>query len=353
MQPAAPRIDLVSDTQTRPTLLMREAMMHAPLGDEQRGEDPSTNRLCEMVADLLGKEAAVFLPSGVMCNQISILVHCRAGDEILADESAHIIGSEAGGAAALAGAMIHPLRGHGGIYNAEQLTDAIRPQKRNAPRARLAVFEQTSNGGGGSVWPLDVIQAVARVAKSQGLAVHMDGSRIMNAQVASGVPAKHYAEPCDSVWLDLSKGLGCPVGAVLAGSKDFIEQAWVWKHRLGGAMRQSGILAAAGIYALEHHVDRLALDHASARLLADRIAAIPGIDIDPTTVQTNIVFFDVRSTGLTSQEMADKLLESGIRLGTESTFRMRAVTHMDVNLSDVEEAADALADVAGNTPLII
>jgi threonine aldolase len=327
--------------------------MHAPLGDEQRGEDPSTNRLCEMVAAMLGKEAAVFLPSGVMCNQISILVHCRPGDEILADESSHIIGSEAGGAAALAGTMIHPLRGQGGIYNAEQLIDAIRPHKRNAPRARLAVFEQTANRGGGSIWPLEAIQAIAKVAKSCNLAVHMDGARIMNAQVASGVPAKHYAEPCDSVWLDLSKGLGCPVGAVLAGSKDFIEQAWVWKHRLGGAMRQSGILAAAGIYALEHHVDRLALDHANARLFAERIATIPGIDVDPTAVQTNIVFFDVRNTGLTSQEVAAQLLELGIRFGTESTYRMRAVTHMDVNLSDLEEAASALADVAGSKLLII
>lgn len=341
------RIDLISDTQTRPTPLMRDAMAHAPVGDEQRGEDPSTNRLLDMAKEILGKESAVFLPSGIMCNQIAILVHCRPGDEILTDEVSHIVGSEGGGAAALAGAMVRPLRGRHGIYSAEQAEEAIRPGKRNAPRTRLAMFEQTSNRGGGTIWPVETIQAVADVAQRYGMVTHMDGARIMNAMVASGVPAKNFAEHCDSVWLDLSKGLGCPVGAVLAGSAEFIEQAWIWKHRLGGAMRQSGILAAAGVYALEHHVERLAQDHANARLFADRIGAIPGIKLDPDNVQTNLVFFDVRNTGCTATELAAKVLQAGVRIGSDGKYRMRAVTHMDVDQNQVAEAAAAVAAAVG------
>jgi len=347
MQSSPVRIDLISDAQTRPTPGMRQAMAEAAVGDEQRGEDPTTNRLCEMVADLLGKEAAVFLPSGVMCNQIAILVHCRPGDEILLDERSHISSSEGGGAAVLAGATVRPLRGHHGIYSADQFAEAIRPSKRNAPRTRLAVFEQAVNRGGGTIWPLPTIEAVAGIARQHDIALHMDGARIMNAAVASGVSAKSFARPCDSVWLDLSKGLGCPVGAVLAGSAEFIEQAWVWKHRLGGAMRQSGILAAAGIFALENHVARLARDHDNARLLARRLSAIRGIVLDTPEIQTNLVFFDVRGTGLGATGIAGKLLESGIRIGCEDAYRMRAVTHMDVETAQIEEAAAALAVLLG------
>jgi threonine aldolase len=337
--------DLVSDTQTRPTAAMREAMAHAEVGDEQRGEDPTTNKLCEMVAALLGKDAGVFLPSGVMCNQIAILVHCRPGDEVLADESSHIVGSEGAGAAVLAGAMVRPLRGRHGIYTARQVAESIRPPKRNVPRSRLVAFEQTANRGGGTVWPLATVKAVSGVAREHGLAVHMDGARIMNAVVASGVPAKNYAEFCDSVWLDLSKGLGCPIGAVLAGSFNFIEQAWIWKHRLGGAMRQSGMLAAAGIYALENHVERLAQDHANARLFAEGIAGLRGIALESPRIETNLVFFDVRKTGFTAAEVAQRLLRQGVRIGQESTYRMRAVTHLDVDRAGIEKAVAALAEV--------
>jgi len=325
---------------------MRQAMADAPVGDEQRGEDPSTNRLCEMVAEILGKDAAVFLPSGVMSNQIAMLVHCRAGDEILADELSHIVGSEGAGAAALAGAMIRPLQGVHGIYTADQVEQAIRPGKRNAPRTRLAVIEQTSNRGGGTIWPLDTVRSVSEKARQHGLALHMDGARLLNAVVASGVPAKDYAQYVDSTWLDLSKGLGGPIGSVLAGSAEFIEQAWIWKHRLGGAMRQSGILAAAGIYALEHHVDRLAQDHDNARLFAKRIAAIPGIVLDPSRVETNLVFFDVRGTGLTAAELAARLWQQGIGIGQEGKYRMRAVTHLDVDGAGIEQAAAAVAKLS-------
>lgn len=340
------RIDLLSDTQTRPTPAMRDAMARAPVGDEQRGEDPSTNQLCDMVAGLLDKEAAIFLPSGIMSNQIAILVHCRAGDEVLAEELSHVVGSEGAGAAALAGAMIRPLRGTRGIYTADQVGQAIRPAKRNAPRTRLAVLEQTSNRGGGTIWPLESIRAVAEKARQYGLALHMDGARLLNAVVASGVPANRYAECVDSVWLDLSKGLGGPVGSVLAGSTEFIEQAWIWKHRLGGAMRQSGILAAAGIYALEHHVERLAEDHENARRFAERIAQVPGIILDPYEVQTNLVFFDVRGTGFTAAELGERLLAQGVRIGQEGEYRMRAVTHLDVDRADIDMAIETLAAVS-------
>ncbi len=341
------RADLLSDTQTRPTPGMREAMAQAEVGDEQRGADPTTSRLCEKVAELLGKEAAVFLPSGTMCNQIAMLVHCRPGDEIVADETSHIVTSEGAGAAALAGAWVRPLKGRYGIYTPEQVRAAIRPRNRHAPRTRLVEVEQTSNRGGGSVWPLPAIQAVAAVAREHGLGLHMDGARLLNAVIASGVPAKTYAAPFDSVWLDLSKGLGCPVGGVLAASRDFIDEAWRWKHRLGGAMRQSGILAAAGLYALEHHVERLAEDHANARRFAELIAAIAGIALDPPTVETNIVFFDVRGTGLKAPEVASELQARGVLVGAEGDFRLRAVTHLDVDRAGVEQAAAVLATVVG------
>ena len=338
-------VNLISDTQTRPTEPMRRAMAEAVVGDEQRDDDPSTNRLCEMVAELLGKEKAVFLPSGTMCNQVAVLVHCQSGEEIIADETAHIITSEGAGAAALAGAWVRPLKGRNGIFTAEQIRVAIRPHNRNAPRTRLVAVEQTSNRGGGSVWPLAAIEDVANVAREHGLALHMDGARLLNAVVASGVSARQFAAPFDSVWLDLSKGLGCPVGGVLAASAEFIDEAWRWKHRLGGAMRQSGVLAAAGIYALEHHVERLAEDHANARLFADRIAALPGIKLQPPSVETNLVFFDVSGAGFTAAEVVAGLLRRGVRIGAEGEHHLRAVTHLDVDREGVEQAAAALAAI--------
>ena len=337
------RIDLYSDTQSRPTAAMRRAMAEAPVGDEQRGEDPSVNRLCEMVAELLGQEAALFLPSGTMCNEIAILLHCRPGDEIIADGTAHIIIAEGGGPAVFAGAMVRPVDGDRGIFSAEQVAAAVRRPGRYTPTSRLVAVEQTSNYGGGTVWPLATIQSVAETARGLGLALHMDGARLLNAVVASGVAAAEYAAPFDTAWVDLSKGLGCPVGGVLAGSEDLIAQAWQWKQRMGGAMRQAGIIAAAGIHALQHHVDRLAEDHANAKTFAERIAELPGVTLDPTTVETNIVFFEV--TTLSAADVADRLAERGVRIGANGPHRMRAVTHLDVSATDVAEAAEALGEV--------
>lgn len=338
-------IDLYSDTQTRPTQAMRDAMASAPVGDEQRGEDPTTNRLCEMVADMLGKEAAVFMPSGTMCNQIAIMVHCRPGDEIIADKTAHIINSEGGGPAVFAGAMLRAVDGERGIFTADQAEAAIRRPRRHSPRTRMIVIEQTANSGGGSIWPLETVRAVGAVAKQNDLILHMDGARLLNAVVASGVSAKDFAEPFDTLWVDLSKGLGCPVGAVLAGSADFVEQAWQWKQRMGGAMRQSGSIAAAGVHALEHHVARMAEDHENAQYFADAIANLPGVRVEPGPIETNMVFFDVSQTGLTAAEIHQRLLQRGVRIGENDLYRMRVVTHLDVTREQVAKAAETVREV--------
>ncbi|MGH6660546.1 MAG: threonine aldolase family protein [Rhodospirillales bacterium] len=342
------RIDLVSDTATKPTAAMRAAMAAAAVGDEQRGEDPTVNLLCERVAALLAKETALFLPSGTMCNQIAVATHCRPGDEVIAAEASHIITSEAAGAAVLAGSFVRAIACDRGIFSGDDVISTVRARRPKLPRSRLVAVEQTNNRGGGAVWPLAAIKSVADSARAHGLALHMDGARLLNAVIASGVSAKDYAAPFDSVWLDLSKGLGCPVGGVLAGSKAFIDEAWVWKHRLGGAMRQAGILAAAGLYALDHHVERLAEDHDNARVFARSIADIPGIRLDPAEVETNLVFFDVKGTGRTGNDVAGRLRARGVRIGVEDTYRMRAATHLDVDRAGVEEAAEVLRLVGSN-----
>ncbi|HYC33900.1 MAG TPA: threonine aldolase family protein, partial [Gemmatimonadales bacterium] len=296
--PPAPIVDLYSDTVTRPTPAMRRAMAEAPVGDEQLGEDPTVNRLQEMVAELLGKEAALFLPTGTMCNQIAFAVHCRAGDEILLHETAHPLLYEAGGPSAMIGAVLHPLAGPRGMYTGAQVREATRRPVYYMPRTRVISVEQTANIVGGACWPLSRIEDVCGAARELRLRCHMDGARLLNAVVATGTAARSFAAPFDSVWLDMTKGLGAPVGAVLAGSSEFIEAAWVYKLRFGGAMRQAGIVAAAGVYALEHHVERLAEDHERARRLARGLAELPGIEVDAGRVDTNIVIFDVSGTGL-------------------------------------------------------
>lgn len=342
MSPAAPAVDLFSDTVTRPTAAMRRFMCEAEVGDEQQLEDPTVNRLQEMVAALLGKEAALFLPSGTMCNQVAFAVHCRAGDEIILHETAHPLLYEAGGPAALVGAVFRPLGGERGRFTAAQVREAVRPAVHYMPRSRAVSIEQTANIVGGACWPLAEVEAVGAAAREAGLAVHMDGARLMNAVVATGTPARAYASHVDSVWLDLTKGLGAPVGAVLAGSSGFIEQAWVFKQRLGGAMRQAGIIAAAGIYALQHHVDRLAEDHERARRLAAGLAEVPGIALDAARVETNIVIFDVRDTGLSGEAFAAGTLAShGVRFSVLGPTTVRAVTHLDIPPGGIELALEA------------
>ncbi|HEX5079629.1 MAG TPA: GntG family PLP-dependent aldolase [Geminicoccaceae bacterium] len=338
-------IDLYSDTRTKPTAGMRRAIAEAEVGDEQAMLDPTVNKLCERVAELLGKEAAVYLPSGTMCNQIAARVHCRQGDEIILAASAHPVHAESGGPAALAGVMLRGLQGERGMFTAEQVRAAIHsPSWRHAPRSRLLEVENTTNLGGGAVWPIAQIREVTAVAKEHGLACHMDGARLMNAVVASGTSAAEYAAPFDSVWVDFSKGLGAPVGAVLAGSKAFVHEAWRVKQQIGGAMRQAGIIAAACLYALDHHVERLAEDHANAKALAEALAQIPGIELDPAGVETNIVWFDVRGR-LGAAEVAAALAGQGVLIGSYGQSRMRAVTHLDVDRAGIEVALDAMRRV--------
>ncbi len=344
---AAVEVDLFSDTVTRPTPAMRRFMCDAEVGDEQKFEDPTVNLLQEMVAELLGKEAAVFLPSGTMCNEIAIRVHCRPGDELLAHSTAHPIHFETGGPAALGGVMCRPLDGPRGIYDAATLEAGIRPLgSRHNPRSRLVWVEQTSNLGGGAVWPLERIREVTDVARRHTLATHLDGARLLNAVVASGVAAREYAAPFDSAWIDLTKGLGAPVGAVLAGSREFIAEAWRCKQQMGGAMRQAGIIAAGGVYALRHHVDRLADDHANARRLAEGLAELPGVRLDPSQVETNIVIFDLTGD-LDAPTAIERMLERGVRMGAMGPRSIRAVTHLDVSSQQIDRALDAARAVFG------
>lgn len=343
-------IDLISDTATRPGPGMLEAMSRAPTGDEQRGEDPSTNALCERVAALLGKPSAVFLPSGIMSNLIAILVHCAPGDEVICASHAHIITSEAGGAAVVGGVSTRPVDTPDGIFGPDEVRARLGATSARAPRPRLLHLEQTSNKGGGAVWPLETFTSAADAAREAGLAVHMDGARLLNAAVEAGVEARHFAAACDSAWLDLSKGLGAPVGSVLVGDEAFIETAWTWKQRLGGAMRQSGVLAAAGLYALEYNVERLAEDHDNARLFASLIEPLPGLRLTPPRVQTNLVFFDVSESGYSAADIARRLQARGVRIGVQGSHLMRAVTHLDVDREQVRTAASALADVIGGGP---
>lgn len=337
-----PFIDLASDTMTRPTAGMRRAIAEAEVGDEQRGEDPTTRALEERVAGMLGQEAAVFLPSGTMANQIALAVHCRPGDEIIAPGIAHITNFEVGGGAAIAGVQNREVPAVNGIFTAEALAAAIRPPFRHYPRSRLVAIEQTMNLGGGAIWPLAELEAVTGLARSRGLIAHLDGARLLNASVATGVSPERYGRLFDSSWIDLSKGLGCPVGAVLAGSRAFIEESWRWKQRMGGALRQSGILAAAGLYALDHHIDRLAEDHENARRLADGIAGLPGLRLPSNRIDTNIVLLDVSGwaerTGRTAPDLSADLQAKGVRIGAMSPTLMRAVTHLDVSRDDVDVA---------------
>jgi threonine aldolase len=318
---------------------MRAAIAAAQVGDEQRGRDPTTRALEERVAALLGQEAAVFLPSGTMCNEIALLLHIRpGGDELIADRTAHPINSEAGGPAALAGAMVRTLVGENGIFTAAQLEGALRtPGNRYMPRSRLAWIEQTTNMGGGRVWPPQTIDEVLATATRHGLRTHLDGARLLNAVVASGAPASEYAGGFDTAWIDFTKGLGAPVGAVLAGSAELIGEAWRHKQMLGGALRQSGIVAAACLYALEYHVERLAEDHEHARLLAEGLAALPGVGIDPTAVQTNIVIFEVPDAPALVREVADD-----VELQAVDARRVRAVTHLDIGRADIDRALAVL-----------
>ena len=334
-------VNLYSDTQTRPTPGMRRAIAEAVVGDEQQFADPTTLELERRVAELLGHEAAVFLPSGTMCNEIALRLHVRpGGDEVLAHRTSHIVTSEAGGPAILAGATVSALDGDGGTFTADAVREAVRPPgRRHSPRTRLVCVEQTSNLGGGRVWPLAQIEEVHAAAAEHELLTHLDGARLLNASIASGIEPAAYAAPFTTAWIDFSKGLGAPVGAALAGPAALIEEAWRFKQMWGGAMRQSGVLAAACLYALDHHVARLHEDHENARALAEGLGDLDGVTIDLDAIETNIVFFEVPD----APALTEALRRDGILVGAYGRHRIRAVTHLDVDRAGIERALASVA----------
>ncbi|WP_398477638.1 threonine aldolase family protein [Tardiphaga sp.] len=340
-QPAV-RINLLSDTQTRPTPEMRAAMAAAEVGDEQVGDDPTVNALCDRVADLLGKDAAVFMPSGTMCNVAGLLAHCRPGDEILAHRTAHILSREGGTHAALGGFQITGLDGDDGKFTPETLRAALHPRTRYEAAQTLVSVEQTANIGGGTIWARSDLDAIVSIARERGMATHMDGARLLNACVATGINARDMSNGWDSVWIDFSKGLGAPIGAVLAGTRDYIDAVWRWKQGLGGSMRQAGIVAAACIHALDHHIDRLADDHANARTLARGLAQIDGVQVQEP--ETNLVFFDPAAAGISSSDMVKALRTIGVSLATMDG-RIRACTHLDVTAAMIEETLGLVREI--------
>jgi threonine aldolase len=339
-------VDLRSDTVTKPSLGMRKAMAEAEVGDDVYHEDPSVTRLEAMVAALYGKEAALYVASGTMANQLAIRAQTHHGDEVIMERTSHPFNSEAGALAALAGVQVNLIDGKRGLMEVEQIKAVVRtPNVHHAPTA-LICLENTHNRGGGSIWPLDSIRAIRGFAHSVGVPMHLDGARLMNACVATGLTPKDYAQYFDSCTLCLSKGLGAPVGSLVIGSKDFIARAHRFRKQFGGGMRQAGILAAAGIYALEHNVERLAEDHLNAKRLAKGIAEIDGLDIDEKAVETNILFFHVRKPGLTVPMLLDRMKAEGVLMGGTGPNTIRAVSHLDVSKDGIDRAIEVLRKVA-------
>jgi threonine aldolase len=334
-----PLVDLVSDTATRPTPGMYDAMRNAPLGDEQKGEDPTVNALEKRAAALLGTERAMFLPSATMANQVALALHCGPGDEVIAHKTAHVVNHETGGTAITARAQLMVVDGEHGIFTGETVKRAIRADDPHLPETRVVVVENTSNGGGGSVWPDAAYDSVVDVCRSHRLALHIDGARLMNAAVARGVPASHWAARADTVQLCFSKGLGCPFGAVL-GMKDAMwRTARRRKQALGGALRQAGIIAGAMLYALDHQVERLADDHRRARALAEGLTALPGLVVQ--FPETNLVFFRVEHPKVDAAAFVKGLSQRGVRVGGSIDGRVRACVHLDVDDHGIERAVAA------------
>jgi threonine aldolase len=334
-----PPIDLRSDTVTKPTPAMRAAMSAAEVGDDVLGEDPTVNALESRIAGLLDKEAAVFVPSGTMSNQLAVRVHCSAGDEFLCEANCHVYNYEQGAYAQLFGVAAQPIEGDYGVLRLEQLIDRIRPENDHSVRTRLLCLENTHNRGAGRVLPFDGVVEICRWAAENGLARHLDGARLFNAVVATGVSAEKWAQHFDTVSVCFSKGLGAPVGSALCGPTELIHKARRHRKALGGAMRQAGIIAAGALYALDHHIDRLAEDHEKARVLADAIRETPGLTLDPDVVDTNIVIFKIAPQLGTAAEFTANLREYGVLMYDVGRQRIRAVTHLDVTLEQVLQAA--------------
>lgn len=332
-------IDLRSDTVTKPTRPMVQAMMNAEVGDDVFGEDPTVNRLQERVAAMFGKEAALFVPSGVMANQVCIKTHTQPGDEIITEENSHIVVYENAAPAVLSGVMVRTLPGVRGVITAEQVAEAIRPRAYYLPRTRLICLENTHGRAGGTIFPIGEIARIRELAMDKDIPMHLDGARLWNASVASGVALSEYARYFDSISLCFSKGLGAPIGSMILATRDFIERARTYRKMFGGGMRQVGILAAAALYAIDHHIDRLKEDHTKATYFADSIAQLQAFHVDLESVQTNMVIADIRDPRLTQERVLRILQSRGVLLTPERRNSVRAVMHLDVSMDDVREAA--------------
>ena len=338
-------IDLRSDTVTQPSAAMRKAMAASDVGDDVFGEDPTVNRLQEEVAHLLGKEAALFVPSGTMGNQVCIKVHTQPGDEVIAEKGAHVFNYETGGAAFLSNVQLHTIDGLHGQITVEQIKRAVRPSIYYMPRSRLICLENTHNRAGGTIYPFAVMKEVSAFARQSGIKLHLDGARLWNASVATGIPVRDYAALVDSVSVCFSKGLGAPVGSIIAGSREFVNEARHYRKIFGGGMRQAGILAAAALYALQNNVQRLAEDHDKARGLAVSLATVKGMTIDLETVQTNIIIIGVEQSGRMPEQIQAALKERGVLLSLGNYMGLRAVTHLDVTMDQVGKAAEIIRQV--------
>ena len=337
-------IDFRSDTVAMPSPEMRQAMVEAPLGDDVFGDDPTTNRLMELAAERMGKEAATFVPSGTMGNLIGVAVNARRGEELIADADSHAFYYETAGAAAVCGVQIRPIATDAGVMSPRQVAEAVRPRDDpHQPITAAVTFENTHNRHGGVAWPLEALRAASDVAHAQGLRVHLDGARIFNAAVALGVPAAEIAAAADTVTFCLSKGLACPVGSIFCGSEEDVEEAKRWRKRLGGGMRQVGVLAAAGLIALDQMVDRLAEDHANARTLAEGLSELPGVRCDLSRVQTNLVYFDVET--MPAQGFLDECAKRGLLSEPTGPNTVRFVTHYGIDAGDIQTALKVCEEV--------
>ncbi|MCG8364614.1 MAG: low-specificity L-threonine aldolase [Pseudanabaenales cyanobacterium] len=341
-------IDLRSDTITQPTPAMREAIAHAPVGDDVFGDDPTVNELEAYVARLLGKAAAVYMPSGTMTNEVALRVHTEPGDEIILESEAHIYYYEGGGPAALSGVMCKLIKGRKGIFTAEDLTRSLWPEDFHFPKTKLVCLENTHNRGGGRIFPLSTIEEIAQVCREHDLRLHLDGARLWNACLAASISESTYAAPFDTVSVCFSKGLGAPIGSALVGSKEHIHRARRFRKLLGGGMRQAGMIAAGALYALRHHRNRLQDDHINAKLLAEGIAQIEGIDIDPDDVQTNIVVFHTQT--MPAQTLAQQLGEQGVAVLAVGPNSLRAVTNLMVNREQIQQVPVRVESVLRSHP---
>ncbi len=336
-----PFIDLRSDTVTKPTSAMRKVMAEAEVGDDVFAEDPTVNALQEKVARLLGKEAAIFVPSGTMANQLAIKSHTQPGDEVIIEATSHLYNFEGGAGGALSGVQFYCLKGMRGILDASQIEEGIRPLDHHFAVTRLICLENTHNRGGGSIYPLNKMVEIYRLAKSKGFLVHLDGARLWNASVATGIPPREYAQCADSVSTCLSKGLGAPIGSLVSGSKTFIDRVHRFRKMFGGGMRQVGIIAAAGIYALDHHMERLEEDHRNAKRLAFGLKGLKGVTINPEEVETNIILFNIADTGMTAPQMAEAMKKNGVLIHPVGKTQIRLVTNLDVSSQDIDVALKA------------